>query len=100
MAKRRSHKQVIKDRAEEIGRKYREKVEKAKEKAEMNTSAIVPLVNHSENRDDSKKYEFTEFIGTEEECVAFMKTNNYDWIGTAPYLYQGTNFRITYWKEV
>lgn len=88
------------EKAKKMAEKYQAKVAKRQEQQNANVSAIVPLVNHNENRDDSKKYEFCDFVGSEEECVAFMKTHNYDWIGTSPYLYQGSNYRVTYWKEV
>jgi hypothetical protein len=80
------------------GEKYLERMDKKKESTAM--SGVVPLKNNNQDATDKSKYVFCDFIGTEEECISFMKTHNYDWIGTAPYLYQGENFRITYWKEV
>jgi hypothetical protein len=88
------------EKAKKMAEKYQARVAKKQEQQNANVSAIVPLVNHTETCEDNKKYEFCEFTGTEQECVSFMKTHNYDWIGTSPYLYQGSTYRVTYWKEV
>lgn len=79
---RRSHKQKVMDKAKEIGRKFRAKLEK---KAES---------------EDTRTYEFCDYTGTEQECWAFIKANpNLDYIGSAPYLYCRDTYRITFWKE-
>lgn len=46
-----------------------------------------------------KRYTIGEFIGTLEECTKFYKEHKDDCIAP-PYLYEGSNYRVTYWKEI
>jgi hypothetical protein len=102
--KRRSHKQKVMDKAKEIGRKFRAKLEKKaeQEQAQEQEKWMTPRDYTKENTgsEDTRTYEFCDYTGTEQECWAFIKANpNLDYIGSAPYLYCRDTFRITFWKE-
>ena len=86
--------------AEKIAKKYMAKIDK---KLDENPQVIGmrPVDYQVSDPNDPNKYEFCDFCGTEEECNKFMEKHpEFDFIGKIPYLYQGTTYRITYWKEV
>ena len=101
---RRSHKQKVMDKAKEIGRKFRAKLDKKaeQEQAQEQEKWMTPRDYTKENSgsETASTYEFCDYTGTEQECWEFIKANpNLDYIGSAPYLYCRDTFRITSWKE-
>jgi hypothetical protein len=89
-------------RAAEAERKARKYLNKIDKKLESNPQVIGvrPVEYKVTDPNDPNTYDFCDFIGTEEDCNSFMKKHpEYDFIGNAPYLYEGEKFRITYWKK-
>jgi hypothetical protein len=89
-------------RAAEAERKARKYLNKIDKKLESNPQVIGvrPVEYKVTDPNDPNTYDFCDFIGTEEEANEFMKNHpEYDFIGNAPYLYEGMKFRITYWKK-
>jgi hypothetical protein len=89
-------------RAAEAERKARKYLNKIDKKLESNPQVIGvrPVEYKVTDPNDPNTYDFCEFVGTEEEVNSFMnKHPEYDFVGNAPYLYEGEKFRITYWKK-
>lgn len=104
MAKRhrRTKAEMIAYRAQKAEKKAQKYLNKINKKKEENPQVIGmrPVNYQVSDPNDPNTYEFCDFIGTEEDCNSFMnKHPEYDFIGNAPYLYEGTKFRITYWKK-
>ena len=89
-------------RAAEAERKARKYLNKIDKKLESNPQVIGvrPVEYKVTDPNDPNTYDFCEFVGTETEANEFMKKHpEYDFIGNAPYLYEGMKYRITYWKK-
>ncbi len=89
-------------RAAEAERKARKYLNKIDKKLESNPQVIGvrPVEYKVTDPNDPNTYNFCDFIGTEAEANEFMKNHpEYDFIGNAPYLYEGMKYRITYWKK-
>lgn len=87
-------------KAEKIAKKFQAKMDKKlDEHPQVLGMRFVDFQVSDPN--DTNKYEFSEYVGTEQECLKFMENNpEHDYIGKIPYLYEGSKYRITYWKKV
>ena len=88
------------EKAEKIARKFMAKIDK---KLDENPQVLGmrPADYQVSDPNDPNKYEFSEFVGTEQECMKFMEKHpEHDYISKIPYLYEGFKYRITYWKKV
>ena len=87
-------------KAEKIAKKFQAKIDKKlDEHPQVLGMRFVDFQVTDSN--DMNKYEFSEFIKSEQECLKFMENYpEYDYISKVPYLYEGSKYRITYWKKV
>ena len=88
------------EKAEKIAQKFKAKIDKKlDEHPQVLGMRIVDFQVSDPN--DTNKYEFSEFVGSEQECLKFMENYpEHDYIGKVPYLYEGSKYRITFWKKV
>ena len=88
------------EKAEKIAKKFQAKMDKKlDEHPQVFGMRFVDFQVSDPN--DTNKYEFSEFVGSEQECLKFMENNpEHDYISKIPYLYEGSKYRITYWKKV
>lgn len=87
-------------KAEKIAKKFQAKMDKKlDEHPQVLGMRIVDFQVSDPN--DTNNYEFSEFVGSEQECLKFMENYpEHDYISKIPYLYEGSKYRITYWKKV
>ena len=88
------------EKAEKIAKKFQPKMDK-KLHEHPQVLGTRPAAFQVSDPNDTNKYEFSEFVGSEQDCLKFMEKHpEHDYIGKVPYLYEGSKYRITYWKKV
>ena len=88
------------EKAEKIAKKFQAKIDKKLDEHPQ-VIGMRPVDFQVSDPNDPNKYEFSEFVGSEQECLKFMEKHpEHDYIGKVPYLYEGSKYRITYWKKV
>ena len=87
-------------KAEKIAQKFQAKIDKKLDEHPQ-IVGMRPVDYQVTDPNDPNQYEFSDFVGTEQECFKFMEKHpEHDYIGKVPYLYDGVKYRITYWKKV
>ena len=87
-------------KAQKIAKKFMAKIDK---KLDENPQVlgVRPVEYQVSDPNDPNKYELSEFVGSEQECLKFMEKHpEHDYISKVPYLYECAKYRITYWKKV
>lgn len=87
-------------KAEKKAQKYLNKINKKLEEHPQ-VLGVRPVDFKVTDLEDPNNYELSEFLGTEEDCNKFIEKHpEHDFISKIPYLYEGGNYRVTYWKKV